>query len=104
MCSTRSNAFEASKNTACTDEPWVTKYEAVCFNKNEHWSVLCFDTLEFYILMQGVLSATLSRLLSLQLGFEPETELKGEERACYPQLLDMGDIISFVPPILCDKK
>jgi len=23
MCSTRSNAFEASKNTACTDEPWV---------------------------------------------------------------------------------
>jgi len=40
MCSTRSNAFEASKNTACTDEPWVTKYEAVCFNKNVHWSVL----------------------------------------------------------------
>ena len=33
MCSTRSNAFEASKNTACADEPWVTKYEAVCFNK-----------------------------------------------------------------------
>jgi len=27
MCSTQSNAFEASKNTACTDEPWVTKYE-----------------------------------------------------------------------------
>ena len=40
MCSTRSNAFAASKNTACTDEPWVAKYEAVCFNKNEHWSVL----------------------------------------------------------------
>ena len=33
MCSTRSNAFEASKNTACTDEPWVTKYEAVCLTK-----------------------------------------------------------------------
>jgi len=30
---TRSNAFEASKKTACTDEPWVTKYEAVCFKK-----------------------------------------------------------------------
>jgi len=29
MCSTRSNAFEASKNTACTDEPWVIKYGAV---------------------------------------------------------------------------
>ena len=40
MCSTRSNAFEASKNTACTDEPWVTKYEADCFNKNVHWSGL----------------------------------------------------------------
>jgi len=24
MCSIQSNAFEASKNTACTDEPWVT--------------------------------------------------------------------------------
>ena len=35
-----STAFEASKNTACTEEPWVTKYEAVCFNKNVHWSVL----------------------------------------------------------------
>ena len=43
MCSTRSNTFEASKNTACTDEPWVTKYEAVCFNKNSHWSVLWPD-------------------------------------------------------------
>jgi len=31
MCSARSNAFEASKNTAWTDEPWVIKYEAVCF-------------------------------------------------------------------------
>ena len=40
MCSTRSNAFEASKNTACTDEPRVTTYEADCFNKNVHWSVL----------------------------------------------------------------
>ena len=40
MCSTWSNAFEASKNTAFTDEPWVTKYEAVCFDKNVHWSVL----------------------------------------------------------------
>jgi len=40
MCSTRSNPFEASKNTACRDYPWVTKYEAVCFNKNVHWSVL----------------------------------------------------------------
>ena len=41
MCSVRSNAFEASKNTTCTDEPWVTNYEAVYFNKNVHWSVLC---------------------------------------------------------------
>jgi len=40
MCSTRSNAFEASKNTACPGEPWVTKYEEVCFNKNVRWSVL----------------------------------------------------------------
>jgi len=40
MCSTRSNAFDASKNIACTDEPWVTKYEAVCFNKNVQWLVL----------------------------------------------------------------
>jgi len=40
MCSTRSKAFEACKNTARTDEPWFTKYEAVCFNKNVHWSVI----------------------------------------------------------------
>jgi len=33
MCDTRSNAVEAAKKTACTDEPLVTKYEAVCFNK-----------------------------------------------------------------------
>jgi len=32
--------YITAKNTACTDEPWVTKYEAVCFNKNVHWSVL----------------------------------------------------------------
>jgi len=45
MCSTRSNAFEASENTACTDEPWVTKYEAVCFNKDVHFkSFMCSIT------------------------------------------------------------
>ena len=43
MCSTRSNAFEASKNTACTDEPWVTKYEAVCFNENLSVGVVLND-------------------------------------------------------------
>jgi len=44
MCSTRSNAFEASKNTACTDEPWVTKYEAVCFDKNVHCTMTSLKT------------------------------------------------------------
>ena len=38
---TRSNAFEASKKTASTYGPWVRKYEAVCFKKNAHWSILC---------------------------------------------------------------
>jgi len=29
-----------SKNTACAEDPWVTKYEAVFFIKIVHWSVL----------------------------------------------------------------
>ena len=40
MRSIRSNAFEASKNTACTCEPWITRYEAILLNKNVHWSEL----------------------------------------------------------------
>jgi len=53
MCSTRSNAFETSKNTAWTDEPWVTKYEAVCFNKNVHWSVLWLALKPNWLWYQG---------------------------------------------------
>jgi len=36
MCNIQSNAFEASKKTACTDDLWFTKNEAICFNKNVH--------------------------------------------------------------------
>ena len=39
MSNTRWNVFEAAKTTTCTYEPWVTKYDTVCFNKNIHWSV-----------------------------------------------------------------
>ena len=53
MCDTRSNAFEAAKKTAYTDEPWFTKYGSVSelFLHNE---VISF-AVEFHChLQQGI--------------------------------------------------